>query len=148
MQNGTYEADWADGHYLFNVAKIDVLLELEEKCNAPFAVIWSRLQSRAWSVRDVYETIRLGLIGGGTAPLVALALVKRYVGLDPEYQAQRIGLLENALLALRICQATLVGFPGDDVGKKKDQVNPNASGGPPSTAPAPPLDSRPASSET
>jgi hypothetical protein len=145
MQNGVYEADWADGRYQFTVAKIGVLLELEDKCRAPFATIYGRLVGKSWSVTDVYETIRLGLIGGGMAPRDALALMRRYVLPDHDLSADRRGLVENALLALAICQMAMVGVPGDDVGKKKNAADPpNDSGDPSSTAPAPPSDSRPA----
>jgi Phage tail tube protein, GTA-gp10 len=146
MQNGTYEADWADSHYLFNVAQIDLLLELEEKCKAPFATVYQRLATKSYSITDVRETIRLGLIGGGATPLAALALVQRYIDGGP----QRIGLLINAMLALRILQAVLVGVPDDNnVGKKKEEegaANRSASDAPSSTAPAPPSDSPLASS--
>jgi len=137
MQNGTIEMTWADGDRVFNVARIALLLELEEKCGAGLATVYGRLVGKAWTVNDVRETIRLGLIGGGLAPAAALALVKRYVDDGP----QRIGLIENAMTALAIVQAAMLGVRDDPVGKKptgRHRRETDVSAAPSSMAPAPP----------
>jgi len=69
--------DFADGSYVFRLS-VKQIIELEEKCGAPFAVIHARLWGGAYSANDVVETIRLGLIGGGMNPPEAKKLTERY----------------------------------------------------------------------
>lgn len=56
---------------------MDQLFALEEKCGSPFAELHDRLMERRWSVREVSEVLRLGLIGGGLEPRAAKELVER-----------------------------------------------------------------------
>lgn len=70
--------DWAGDERRFRLA-IGQLRELQEKCSAGPMEIMSRLQGGTWRIDDVRETMRLGLIGGGTPPGEALGLVRRYV---------------------------------------------------------------------
>jgi hypothetical protein len=71
------EVDFGDGSYNFRLS-VKQIIELEEKCGAPFAVIHARLWGGAYSANDVVETIRLGLVGGGMDPAQARKLVERY----------------------------------------------------------------------
>lgn len=96
---------WGDGHYTFRLP-IKQLLELEELCNAGAREIYARLIGGTWRFRDMRETIRLGLIGGGLPAVKALALVELYV--DPP-----VPLEENLLPAQAILLAALVGVPSD-----------------------------------
>lgn len=121
--NGTIDLDWSNGTNTFNVAKIGLMLELEEKCgNTGVFEIADRLESSIVAgaegrlggrarVNDIRETIRLGLIGGGTPPAEAAKIVRDHVDTRP--------LLESALLAYNIVAASLRGVQGDDVGKKQ-----------------------------
>lgn len=136
--SASIDFEWADGHYQFRLP-IGQLRELQEKCGAGPRVIFERLRSGMWMVDDIRETIRLGLIGGGTAPIPARALVERYVDARP--------LSENVMAATSILLAAIVGVPDDNVGKKlagkakrKATV---ASSSPPSTATGPSSDGHP-----
>ena len=100
---GRLETDWADGTYSFRLS-INGAIELEQKCSAPFAEIVDRVNAGKWSISDVRETIRIGLIGGGTEPVAALNLVRSYVDEMPE------GLAPNAAIALLILLGTMYGF--------------------------------------
>ena len=100
--------DWADGTYLFAL-KWGQLIELQEKCDAGPFVVLARLQDQSWRVGDIADTIRLGLIGGGTAPLDALKLTRTYVEARPP--------LENVRVAQAVLAAALMGAPEERVGK-------------------------------
>lgn len=113
MTNGTIELEWADGKkYHFNVALIEHALELEEKCAAGLFEIFIRLRDGKWRVNDIFETIRIGLLGGGDCtPAQANKLMTRYVKGRPWG--------ESVPVARAILLAAIVGVPEDnDVGKK------------------------------
>lgn len=93
--------DWADGTYAFRLT-VAGALELESKCDAAIAVVAQRLNSGAYRINDVRETIRIGLIGGGSKPDAALRLVRTYVDDRP--------LMESAVLARVIMGGLMFGF--------------------------------------
>lgn len=107
--NGAITTKWADGEYTFRLA-IGQLRELQEKCDCGPPEILARLAAQRWRIDDLRETIRLGLIGGGTTPVAALKLVERYVDDRP--------LLESVTVASSILLAALVGADDDPVGKE------------------------------
>lgn len=119
--HGKVRLTWADGDYEFNVAKLGIRLELEEKCDAGTQLIFRRIQTGEARFNDIRETIRLGLIGGGMSPEEAVVLVRRYVDEQPR--------AINSLIAASILAAEIVGVEGDEPGKKDeaDRVNPEAS---------------------
>lgn len=127
--------EWADGSYPFAL-RLGELEELQEKTGVgPFA-LFARLQDTSWHVRDIRETIRLGLIGGGMEAIPALRLVERYVDGKP--------LVPNVMPAMAILGAALLGKPGDKPGKseagRKAEAAParkRKSASASSTAPAP-----------
>jgi hypothetical protein len=109
---GSVTLAWADGEYTFNVQKIGVALELQDKCgNVGVGTIMNRLLTGTFFVNDFRETIRLGLIGDGMEPTKALMLVKRYVDERP--------WSESVLVATAIISTAIVGYPAEKVGKKK-----------------------------
>jgi hypothetical protein len=108
--NGTKTIVWSNGEDTFCIAKVGLLLDLEEKCNAGVAEIMRRLEGGTWRLNDVRETVRLGLIGGGMDPVRAMVAVKSHVDGRP--------LAQSVLLAYEILAAALVGVPGDETGKK------------------------------
>jgi hypothetical protein len=110
--NGTRTIVWAGGEDAFCLAKIGLILDLEEKCKAGIGVIAARLESGAYYLNDIRETIRLGLIGGGKTPDQAMAAVKNHVDGNPLGHCQ--------LVAYEIVKAVIVGVPDDPVGAKDD----------------------------
>lgn len=104
------ELEWADGTYPFCLP-LAQLEELQTHCDAGPMVIADRLQHGRWKTQDVYQTIRLGLIGGGMAPVDALRICKFYITDRPWG--------ESALPALAIINAVLFGKPGEPVGKSR-----------------------------
>ena len=70
--------DWGDGKYAFAL-KLKQIDELERLCDCGIGELVSRIFEQRFKGRDVYHTIRLGLIGGGMAPVVATKLCDTYV---------------------------------------------------------------------
>lgn len=117
-RNGRIELEFADGTYGFRLA-IGELEELQEKTDCGPYTLLRRLLANDWKVDDVRQTIRLGLMGGGTEPIAAKKLVERYVD-------QRSDWLNNAMIAQAIVSAALVGAPEEEPGKS---VKPEAETG-------------------
>ncbi len=108
MSRCSVEMDWADGAYVFALP-LAQLEELQTICDAGPAVIAQRLELGLWTSKEVYHTLRLGLIGGGMAPRDALQKTRLYV-LDRPW-------MENVMPALAVIHAVLVGKPDEPVGK-------------------------------
>lgn len=127
--------DWADGTYLFAL-KWGQLAELQEKCDAGPYVVLGRLAAGSWKIEDISDTIRLGLIGGGMAPVDALKKVRAYVEDRPPF--------ENLQYAQAILSAAVVGAPDEQTGKPRagsrraTRSRAERSGSPESTEPEPP----------
>lgn len=116
--------DWGDGEHVFRLAFAQ-LMELQEKTDAGPLELYQRLGSGRWRVQDLRETIRLGLIGGGTDPAKAVVLVRRYVEQRP--------LAESVPVALDILTAA-IAVPEDAApGKAPAEEGTGASQPPPST---------------
>lgn len=116
---GEITEDWADGTYAFRLS-VKGILELEEKCGAPFGQIFSRLTSGLYAANDVIETIRIGLIGGGLDAATAKKLVDRYA----------LPIASNYTIARTIILAAMFGFEAAPLGNPAAATGseqPNAS---------------------
>jgi hypothetical protein len=127
-----FEADFGDGTYRFRLCGLKEWAELEEKCGAGLFEIFTRVLERKCKAVEIYEPIRLALIGGGLKPVESLKLCDRYVINRP--------LMESWSLALRILSATLNG--PETLTRKKAKAaargpETDASTPPPSTEPVP-----------
>jgi hypothetical protein len=121
--NGTRQIIWAGGEDTFCLAKVGLILDLEEKCKAGIGVIAARLESGSYGVNDVRETIRLGLIGGGAKPEQAMSKVRNHVDENP--------LAYSVLVALGVVHAVIFGAPADDqVGADDDKDDDPGKAGP------------------
>lgn len=110
MAQGHLVAVWSHGEDEFNIAPVKLVLDLEEKCDAGIAEVFARLREGRFKYYDVRETIRLALIGGGKAPELAEAIVRRHVDGEP--------LAGCVLLAVNIIAHRMIGVEGEEVGKK------------------------------
>lgn len=99
---------------------------LEEKIGIGIMELCSRLNSDFWRASDVRETIRLGLIGGGSDAAQAAALVQRYVDGNPS------GIAPSVILASAIVNAVIFGI------SKPEQSTEGANDPAPPEAPAAP----------
>lgn len=110
--NADITMTWGDGEHYFRLGR-KVIQELQEKTGkGPFA-LYRRIEAGDWTIQDLSETIRLGLIGGGMAPAEAAKLMKNYFDDTP--------LLQHWPAARNILLAALTGPPDDpiDMGKTK-----------------------------
>lgn len=69
--------EWPGGEHTFRLT-VPMVLELERIGNAPFGVIFNRVQRGEYAIEDVQQVVRLGLIGGGMAPADASRLMRTW----------------------------------------------------------------------
>lgn len=96
-----HTAFFGDQEYTFLLTP-ELIRELETKCGG-IGAISSRVFARQFAQADITETIRLALVGGGTAPKRAAELVAAYVQNRP--------LIETYELAAKVLEKTLFGNP-------------------------------------
>ncbi|HWK34419.1 MAG TPA: gene transfer agent family protein [Hyphomicrobium sp.] len=100
MTSNTHRAFLGVGEYDFALTP-PMIVELERITEAGIGAILARLTDRRFKHRDLVETIRLALIGGGTSPQRAGEIVAAYVVPRP--------LAETYPLALSILEALWFG---------------------------------------
>lgn len=81
----------------------DLIIELERKTGSGIGGLSRRFFAGDFSYRELTEVIRLGLIGGGTDPEDAAALISTY--------AARMAVTELYGAALPIIEALMFGKP-------------------------------------
>lgn len=107
--DGSITLPYGDGMHVFRL-RIGELRELEEKRNDGPYNIYQRLAVFGFRVDDIRETLRLGLIGGGMSPHLALGMVSKYT-VPPH-------LMRDNLIARAVLQRALIGDESDPVGKE------------------------------
>lgn len=98
------EAKLYDDEYEFCL-RIGELIELTEARDVGPQMLLYRLENGVWHPKDLIETIRFGLKGGGMDALEAKKLANHVV--------KEGYLIENLSVAVAILQAALVGVPDD-----------------------------------
>ncbi|AKI01426.1 Protein of unknown function (DUF3356) [Hoeflea sp. IMCC20628] len=78
----THIAFFGDGEKTFLLPS-EQILELERKTGTGIGAIYARVMTGQFQFDDIIEVIRLGLIGGGTTPMEAQALVEAYAKPTP-----------------------------------------------------------------
>ncbi|TPM61095.1 gene transfer agent family protein [Mesorhizobium sp. B2-2-4] len=81
-----HTAFFGDGEKTFALPA-EQILELERKTGNGVGTIYSRVMTGQFQFGDIIEVIRLGLIGGGTSPKEAQALVDAYARPTPIIEA-------------------------------------------------------------
>ncbi len=97
-----FQTFFGDGEYSFCLTA-PLVTELETKCGVGVGALCDRVFKRTFAHSDLIETIRLSLIGGGTAPKRAAELVATYVVGRP--------LSESYFLAAKILERVWFGQP-------------------------------------
>jgi hypothetical protein len=82
MTELTHKAFFGDAEYAFRITP-ELIVELERKTGAGIGGLCRRLFAGDFKHADIIETIRLALIGGGTSPVNADALVAAYAVARP-----------------------------------------------------------------
>ena len=93
-----------DGEHAFALP-FHLSKELEATTGVGIGVLFQRVRALAFSISDISETIRLGLIGGGMTPAEAFKVVETYVKPRP--------LAESLAVALGILETVWFGAPAD-----------------------------------
>lgn len=126
--------EWADGTYRFRLAFAQ-LVDMQQQRDCGPWVLHERLRVGTWSVEDVVETLRYGLLGAGDLPAKQVAaLIKTYVLDRPDW-------IVNAMVAQQVLGAALVGIP-EAAPPKKETAAPT----PETTGSTPPATTETASS--
>ncbi|MGK9053131.1 gene transfer agent family protein [Neorhizobium petrolearium] len=73
-----HRAFFGDGEKLFAFPTRELIEELERKTGHGVGALFRRFKSQDFAFMDVLQVLRLGLIGGGTAPREADMLVALY----------------------------------------------------------------------
>jgi len=116
-RDGKLALAWPDQAREYRL-KLGELRQLQEKCDAGPLEILARIQSGRWRVDDVYQTIRLGLIGGGMRMDDALILA------DLTVTDGCLG--ECAIYAQAILSAAVTGPPDEKIEGPRGKRNRDA----------------------
>ena len=112
---GLVELNWPGGEHAFRL-RLGELQALQEKCDAGPELILQRVRLGVWQVNDLFETLRLGLIGGGVDRDSARKLV-----IDA---FERTPLMEFKTPAIEVLAAALIGVPDDPAGEPSPAGDP------------------------
>jgi hypothetical protein len=82
MSDISHTAFFGDGEKVFDLT-FEMIVELERKTGIGFGALYQRAMAGQFYFTDIMETIRLGMIGGGTTPAEAQALVDAYAKPTP-----------------------------------------------------------------
>jgi len=93
-----------DGEHTFALP-FPLAEELQRKTGVGIGALFQRVRTLTFSIADISETIRLGLIGGGMEPKEAFELVRTYVHPRP--------LAETLPVAMSILEVVWFGAPTD-----------------------------------
>lgn len=102
-RHGAVDLDFGGAERTFRLGMTHIE-ELEEKVGSGIFQIYEAMHARTCRSKTISEALRIGLIGGGTAPGDALALVRRYCDERP--------LAENLIVALAVVTAGLARVNG------------------------------------
>jgi hypothetical protein len=100
-----HRAFFGDAEYDFRLTP-SLVIELETKIGAGIGALCSRVFAKQFAQSDIHETIRLALIGGGTAPESAASLIASYAVDRP--------LSETYPLAVAILEDRWFGQPNQE----------------------------------
>jgi len=124
MALGSVELDFGDGKYLFRLGAGE-LRQIQEACKCGPLVLFNRLRMGDWTLDDVREPIRLGLLAGGAGivasqdvkvtPAIVARLMADYVDRYADPDPART-LLANAATAGAIIGAAIVGHREEPLG--------------------------------
>jgi hypothetical protein len=126
-RDGKVTFAWGDGEehtFRLSIGQWDDLQE-ETECG-PFE-LFRRMAAGSWRVKDIRQTLRLGLMGGGMQAIPATSLVARHVTFPAEHVDA----------AMRVLHAGLFGPAEDNVGKKADAEEARSESSPMVESPSP-----------
>lgn len=110
---------WEGGEHTFAL-HLKELRALQDATDAGPEELLQRMSAGRWRVDDLFNTIRLGLIGGGMSATEAGPLVTRM------FETHPLSLFKEP--AYKIVAAALVGVEGDPVGEQEGATTPPKNG--------------------
>jgi len=103
MSTSRVTLTFGDGTYTFCL-RIREILELERLTESSIGEIATRLMTGVPRMRDIYDSVRLGLIGGGLPPTSALLLVENYIAgvplADPRDSSSPMATAQAVVMAV------------------------------------------------
>jgi hypothetical protein len=87
-----HRAFFGDAEREFDLSSPALIAELERKTGVGIGALCRRLFGNDFHHADLAEIIRLALIGGGTKPEEAAALIRTYVPARPMIEAQTLAV--------------------------------------------------------
>jgi hypothetical protein len=111
---------WIGGEHDFAL-DIGGLRALQNACDAGPEQIFRRILSGQWRIDDLYQTIRLGLIGGGMADRDAARVV------DTAFRSHPVMLFRTT--AHTVLLLSLLGDADDPLGEAQGATAPPENGG-------------------
>lgn len=117
--------NWAQGEHDFALG-LGELRALQKNCDAGPELIMTRLRVGSWHVDDVFEVLRLGLIGAGMPATEAGNLVSLAFEQNPIFALK--------LPAYRVIEAALIGDEDDPVGEDEGVSPETENGGSPTSS--------------
>lgn len=108
----SHTAFFGDGSKTFAFPNLDLIRELEAKTGHGLGALYNRFQFGHFSLSDIEQVIRLGLIGGGTAPAEAARLVATYLVGRP--WRENMDLASDVISALFFGNAPTAGDSQDE----------------------------------
>jgi hypothetical protein len=82
LANISHKAFFGDHNHVFALGRLQVA-ELERLCGSGIGAICNRVFRMQFSQAEVFNTIRLGLVGGGLSPEIAERLIETYAAPYP-----------------------------------------------------------------
>lgn len=119
--NAEITMTWGDGEHTFRIGKKQTA-ELEGKVDMGLEALCILIRDGNWRLHYLRETIRIGLIGGGMAPVAAATLMQNYFDDTP--------MMQHKPFAYAILLAALYGPPHDPIDLGKAQRGNGAGDGP------------------
>lgn len=120
-----HRAFFGDGEKLFAFPTHELIEELERKTGHGVGALFRRFKSQDFAFSDIVHVLRLGLIGGGTAPRDADFLVALY-GIGRPL-AESFAVADGVISALFFGNAE--PEPDDEFGLPQDEIGQAAATG-------------------
>lgn len=134
-RHAALEAPFADKIYTFRLG-LDEIEELERRRDLGIFRIAERLapDRREATLGEILDVIRLGLMGGGLAPVDALALTRAYVDRRPLDENRDLAYTVALAALMRLHGSELEAPPGDPLAGEQiaAKTSPEGSISPPS----------------
>lgn len=120
-----HRAFFGDGEKLFSFPTRELIEELERKTGHGVGALFRRFRTSEYSLSDVLQVVRLGLVGGGMAPVEADRLTNVYGVGRP--LSEVFAVADGVIAALFF--GNVETDPADDFDLPQDEIGQAAASG-------------------